>query len=152
MGFEQLIEKVHQAEDALEARERAVVAHAQHIKASWRAAWTPGRIVAAGLVSGFLVGRARPLRAAGNGGQWLQMLTALSGLMASGSAQVAAESADEAASEASHAAAAVAPEAVAATAATASAASPAELYPTGPAPHSSTPPASIGTDPNHPDA
>lgn len=112
MGFEQLIEKVHQAEDALEARERAVVAHTAQLKASWRTAWTPGRIVTAGLVSGFLVGRARPLRNAGNGGQWLQMLTALSGMLASGSAQVAAESADEAASEASQAAAAVSPEAV----------------------------------------
>jgi hypothetical protein len=116
MGFEQLIEKVHQAEDALEARERAVVAYAEQTKASWVSAWTPGRIVVAGLVSGFVVGRARPLRAAGNGGQWLQMITALSGLLASGSAQVAAASADEAATEASHAAAAVAPEAVAAAA------------------------------------
>lgn len=127
MGFEQLIEKVHQAEDALEARERAVVAHVRHIKASWLSAWTPGRIVVAGLVSGFFVGRARPLRAAGNGGQWLQMVTALSGLLASGSAQVAAASADEAASEASHAAAAVAP----------------------PNP---VPAASSGSDPHHPDA
>jgi hypothetical protein len=109
MGFEQLIEKVHQAEDALETRERAVVALVQQMKASWRSAWTPGRIVSAGLVTGFMVGRARPLRSAGNGSQWLQMLTALSGLLASGSAQVAAESADEAASEASQAAAAVAP-------------------------------------------
>ncbi|WP_052108275.1 hypothetical protein [Aerolutibacter daejeonensis] len=125
MGFEQLIEKVHQAEDALEARERAVVAYAGQAKASWVSAWTPGRIVVAGLVSGFLVGRARPLRAAGSGGQWLQMITALSGMLASGSAQVAAQSADEAASEASNAAAAVAPEGAAAT---------------------------PGTEPDHPDA
>lgn len=117
MGFEKLIEKVHQAEDALEARERAVVALAQQVKSSWRAAWTPGRIVVAGLTSGFLVGRARPLRAAGSGGQWLQMVTALSGLLASGSAQVAAQSADEAASEASQAAAVASPEAAAAAAA-----------------------------------
>lgn len=116
MGFEQLIEKVHQAEDALESRERAVVALGRHMKSSWLAAWTPGRIVVAGLVSGFLVGRARPLRAAGSGSQWLQMVTALSGLLASGSAQVAAQNADEAASEASHVAEAVAPAgAVAAT-------------------------------------
>lgn len=114
MGFEQLIQKVHQAEDALETRERAVVALTQQAKASWRSAWTPGRIVSAGLVTGFIVGRARPLSSAGTGGQWLQMLTALSGLLASGSAQVAAESADEAASEASHAAASVSPAAAAA--------------------------------------
>ncbi|TWI14376.1 hypothetical protein [Aerolutibacter ruishenii] len=136
MGFEQLIEKVHQAEDALESRERAVVAHVRHVKASWRSAWTPGRIVVAGLASGFLVGRARPLRAAGDGGQWLQMITALSGLLASGSAQVAAQSADEAATEASQAAAAAAPEAAIAGA-------------TRVSPTSASSP---GADPVHPDA
>ena len=148
MGFEQLIEKVHQAEDALESRERVVVAHVQQVKASWRSAWTPGRIVVAGLVSGFLVGRARPLRAAGNGGQWLQVITALSGLLASGSAQVAAESADEAASEASQAAAAVAPEAAAMAAKPASAGAP----PTSAATAPGSPSATTGTDARYPDA
>ena len=62
----------------------------------WRDAWTPGRIVIAGLAAGFLVGRARPLRIASGGGV-LQLLTALSGLLASGSAQAAAAQAGDAA-------------------------------------------------------
>lgn len=145
MGFEQLIEKVHQAEDVLESRERVVVAHARQVKASWRSAWTPGRIVVAGLVSGFFVGLSRPLRGASNGGQWLQMVTALSGLLASGSAQVAAASADEAASEASHAAQAVAPEGPAAT-------SPSPARAPAVADPGSTATTAVGADPRHPDA
>ena len=50
----------------------------------------------AGLAAGFLVGRARPLRIASGGGV-LQLLTALSGLLASGSAQAAAVQAGDAA-------------------------------------------------------
>ncbi len=99
MGFEKLIDKVSQAEQALEARERSVGADWRQLKASWRAAWTPGRIVVAGLASGFLVGRARPL-ARTSGGGVLQLMTALSGLVASGSAQVAADEAGDAAHQA----------------------------------------------------
>ena len=96
MGFDALITKVQQAETALESRERHTVEQWERLKRSWRSAWTPGRIVVAGLATGFLVGRARPLRAASGGGV-LQLLTALSGLLASGSAQVAAEEAGQAA-------------------------------------------------------
>ncbi|QDA57134.1 hypothetical protein [Thermomonas aquatica] len=96
MGFDALITKVQQAEAALESRERRTSEQWTRLKSSWRAAWTPGRIVVAGLAAGFLVGRARPLRAAGGGGV-LQLLTALSGLLASGSAQAAAEQAGDAA-------------------------------------------------------
>ena len=96
MGFEQLIDKVTQAEQALEASERGTVAEWRQLKSAWRAAWTPGRIVVAGLASGFLVGRAQPLKLAGSGGL-LNLVTALSGMLASGSAQVAAESAEQAA-------------------------------------------------------
>lgn len=99
MGFEQLIEKVTQAEHALEARERSVGADWRQFKHSWRAAWTPGRIVVAGLASGFLVGRNNPLKRASGGGV-LQLITALSGLMASGSAQAAANEAGQAAQNA----------------------------------------------------
>ena len=103
MSFDALIEKVHQAEQALEASERRTSEDWQRFKLAWRDSWTPGRIVVAGLVAGFAVGRARPLRAASGGGV-LQMITALSGLMASGSAQVAAEHADVAAGAAGEAA------------------------------------------------
>lgn len=112
MGFDALITKVQQAEAALESRERRTGEQWRQLKGSWRAAWTPGRIVVAGLAAGFLVGRARPLRLAGSGGA-LNLLSALSGLLASGSAQVAAEHADEAAGAAD--AAADAAETVAAT-------------------------------------
>ena len=96
MSFDALITKVQQAEQALEARERTASAQWRQVKTTWRESWTPGRIVIAGLASGFLVGRAQPLKLAGSGGL-LNMVTALSGLLASGSAQVAAENAEQAA-------------------------------------------------------
>ena len=96
MSFDALITKVEQAEQALEARERTASTQWQQVKTTWRESWTPGRIVIAGLASGFLVGRAQPLKLAGSGGL-LNMVTALSGLLASGSAQVAAENAEQAA-------------------------------------------------------
>lgn len=116
MSFEDLITKVDQAEKALEANERRVAADWRQLKGSWREAWTPGRIVLAGLVGGFLTGRARPLARAGGGGV-LQMITALSGLFAGSSAQAAAGEAEHAAHNAQQTAAAVSPEAAAQAAA-----------------------------------
>ena len=49
MGFDALIVKVQQAEAALESRERHTVDQWQRLKDTWRDAWTPGRIVIAGL-------------------------------------------------------------------------------------------------------
>ena len=95
MGFEQLIEKVRQAEVALEAKERQTGADWRQVKSSWRAMWTPGRIVIAGLVSGFIVGRAEPFKKAAGGGT-LQLISALSSLVAGGSAQAAASEASDA--------------------------------------------------------
>ncbi|MEJ7747183.1 MAG: hypothetical protein WKF61_10645 [Luteimonas sp.] len=106
MSFEDLIAKVDQAEKALEANERRVAADWRQLKGSWREAWTPGRIVLAGLVTGFFTGRARPLGRAGGGGV-LQMITALSGLFAGSSAQAAAGEAEHAAHTAEQTAAAV---------------------------------------------
>ena len=108
MSFDALITKVQQAEQALEARERAASTQWRQVKATWRESWTPGRIVIAGLASGFLVGRAQPLKLAGSGGL-LNMVTALSGLLASGSAQAAAENAEQAADAAESSASAAAP-------------------------------------------
>ncbi len=116
MHFEELIDKVKQAETALEAQERQVAADWRQFKASWRQAWTPGRIVIAGLLSGYLTGRAEPLRRAGGGGV-LNLLTALAGLFAGGSAQAAAGEAEHAARNAPRTAAAVSPEAAVAEAA-----------------------------------
>ncbi|HQY81813.1 MAG: hypothetical protein IPF45_09570 [Thermomonas sp.] len=96
MSFDALIEKVRQAEQALEASERRTLEDWQRFRQAWRSGWTPARIVVAGVVAGFAVGRVQPLRAATGGGV-LQVLTALSGLVASGSAQAAAAQAGQAA-------------------------------------------------------
>ncbi len=102
--FEQLITKVKLAEDLLEARERATVSRYRQLKQAWQAGWTPWRIVAAGLVSGFLVGRAEPLGAVG-GPRLLQMVGAVSSLFASAQAAVAAGEAKDAANDAGEVAA-----------------------------------------------
>lgn len=104
MRFEQLIAKVKQAETALEAHERSVAADLRQLKRSWLDAWTPGRIVIAGLVSGFMIGRAEPLRAVGKSGGLMQLVSMVSGLFAGGSAQVAANQAEQAAGSAQEAA------------------------------------------------
>ena len=103
MSFHALIAKVEQAEQALEDRERRTSAQWQQVKSTWRESWTPGRIVIAGLASGFLVGRAQPLKLAGSGGL-LNLVTALSGLFASAGAKAAADDASDAADAAATAA------------------------------------------------
>jgi hypothetical protein len=107
MGFKQLLTKVEQAEAALESRERRVADDWRQFKQTWKEAWTPGRIVIAGVVSGFLVGRTQPLRTAARSGQFMQLATMLSGLFAGGSAQVAAGEAEQAAQSAENVADAV---------------------------------------------
>lgn len=114
MSFDKLITKVAQAENALEAQERQVAADVRQFKRSWRAAWTPGRIVVAGLVSGFLVGRAEPLRSAAQGGSVVRIVSLLTGLFASSTAQAAASKADDAAESAELAVGAAAPQAASA--------------------------------------
>ena len=111
MSFESLIDKVRQAETALEASERQTGANWRQFKLSWQQAWTPGRIVSIGLVSGFLVGRAEPAKRMVRGSGALQMLSALAGLFAGGSAQAAAGHAEDAATTAQQTVAAVSPDA-----------------------------------------
>ena len=117
MSFDKLIDKVSQAEAALEAQERRVAADVRQFKSSWRAAWTPGRIVIAGLVTGFVTGRAEPLRNAARSGSVVRIVSLLSGLFATATAQVAAGDAEDAAAEAEIAADAAAPVAAAGMAA-----------------------------------
>jgi hypothetical protein len=100
MSFEALVTKVHQAETALEAKERQASADFRQLKSSWRDAWTPGRIVVAGLVTGFIVGRLEPGKKAARGGGLLQLLTALSGMFAGTQATAAAGKAEDAAQSA----------------------------------------------------
>ena len=99
VSFEHLVRKVARAEDVLEMREQRVVERYRRLNDTWRKGWTPLRIVAVGLASGFLVGRAEPLRAL-TGARMLQMVSALSGLFASAQATFAAEQAEAAADSA----------------------------------------------------
>ena len=103
MNFEQLIQKVEQAEDALEANERRMAANWRQLKVSWRAGWTPGRIIVAGLGSGYLAGWMDPAKLLSKGGGLVQIFSMLSGLIASSSAQAAAGQAEKAASSAEEA-------------------------------------------------
>lgn len=96
VSFEHLVRKVARAEDVLEMREQRVVDRYRQLGQTWREGWTPIRIIAVGLASGFLVGRAEPLRAL-TGARMLQMVGALSGLFASVQASFAAEQAEDAA-------------------------------------------------------
>ncbi|MEO5828843.1 MAG: hypothetical protein ABIQ48_09670, partial [Luteimonas sp.] len=103
MSFDALIQKVKQSEAALEANERQAAADWRQLKVSWRSLWTPGRIVLAGLVSGFALGKAEPMKHVASGGGALQMISALAGIFAGGSAQAAANEAGNAADKAEQA-------------------------------------------------
>ncbi|MEO8366642.1 MAG: protein sip-5 [Pseudoxanthomonas sp.] len=99
VSFEHLVHKVGRAEDVLEMREHRLVDRYRQLGQVWREGWTPIRIIAVGLASGFLVGRAEPLRAL-TGARMLQMVGAVSGLFASAQATFAAEHAEQAADSA----------------------------------------------------
>jgi len=99
MNFDQLQRRVERAESVVGARLDIVECQWGTLKHAWKRGWTPTRIVVAGLVSGFLVGRAEPMKAM-NGTRWLQMITSISGLVASLQANVAAKQAESAANSA----------------------------------------------------
>ena len=99
MNYAQLKRRVARAERLVEGRSVQTGEHWKALKVSWREGWTPARIVAAGLVSGFVSGRAEPLRAL-TGARLLQMVTAVSGLFASAQAAFAADQAEQAAESA----------------------------------------------------
>ena len=109
MSFSKLVAKVSQAENALEASERQVGADARQLRQAWKALWTPGRIVLAGAVAGFLAGRAEPLRNAARGGSLVRIVSLLSSVFATTTASHAADEAEHAADEAEFVAEAVVP-------------------------------------------
>jgi hypothetical protein len=82
MNFDRRLRNVAEAEAALAVQERQLASDWQRFADTWRAGWTPPRIVIAGLVAGFLVGRAAPLRQIASGGT-LQLIGALSQLFPS---------------------------------------------------------------------
>jgi hypothetical protein len=99
MSYETLLEKVRQAEQALEARERAVSADARQTKASWRALWTPGRIAIGGAIAGFAFGwsRSRGGSAGSTGIGLLRLASSVATLVGSLQAKAAAGEAEDAA-------------------------------------------------------
>ncbi len=82
MSLAALRERVRAAECEVEARRTDTVSRCRNAVGAWRAGWTPGRIVIAGLAIGFLSGRAQPLRFSGSGGL-LNLLRSLARLVES---------------------------------------------------------------------
>ncbi|KIQ98324.1 hypothetical protein [Lysobacter sp. A03] len=96
MNFEKLKNKVDQAENTLEANERRVGADLRQLKDSWRALWSPGRIIVVGMASGFLIGRAEPLQTVARSGGLLRMSSTLMSLFSGVTAASAASDAEDA--------------------------------------------------------
>ncbi len=107
MRFGLLRQRVERAEQRVALRLEEARAQRAHFGMVWRRNWSPVRIVVAGALSGFLVGRAEPLSRLG-GMRVLQVLGTVSSLMASlraaGAAEAAGGAAQEAAQEADAAA------------------------------------------------
>ena len=106
MSFNADIERVRRAERALETHGRVVSEEWLRLRRTWRSAWTPGRIVIAGIAGGFLIGRNEPAAITGSG--FINLVSALGSLFAVDEAAVvtgAAEGvADDAADEVADAA------------------------------------------------
>lgn len=104
MSLTALRRRVADTECVLEARRLRLDAHWSHLKYRSHEALTPGRIVVAGLVLGFLLGRAAPLANLASGARLLRLTTGFVGLINSVMATFAAVQADEAADNAGDAA------------------------------------------------
>lgn len=102
--FDRLQRRVDKRERLLEGRYEQVQERKQTLVRSWREAWTPGRIVIAGLIAGFFMGRAEPVKIAVKSGNLMQIVSLLSGLFAGAGAQEAADQAGQAAGKADRAA------------------------------------------------
>jgi len=102
MRFDDLVQRVHDSEHALELQRSHTRTTWQGLRTSWREGWTPPRIVLAGLLGGFLVGRAQPVRKVVGlpASRWVQIGTSLWSLAASFKAKDAATTAEAAADEA----------------------------------------------------
>ena len=106
MNFDALKRRVERSERLVEGRIAQASEHRARLGGQWRQAWTPGRIIVIGLVGGFLVARARPMRTLGavSATRWVQLATSLSGLFAALQAAWAAQTAESAAKDAEGAA------------------------------------------------
>jgi len=102
MRFKDLVQRVEDNERLLELQRSHAGASWRGLRSSWREGWTPTRILLAGLLSGFLVGRARPVRRIAGlpSTRWVQIATSLWSLGASFRAKDAANTAEAAADDA----------------------------------------------------
>ena len=116
MSFKHLKRRVERGEALVEGRARQAGECHSRLQREWRQAWTPLRIVVAGLGAGFITGRVQPEQAIGRIGKvagpgTMRLLTSAIGLVgslqaafAAMTAKGAAETADEAAETADSAA------------------------------------------------
>lgn len=109
MNFEGLKNRVERAEALVDGRVVQTTDRYRALRISWREAWTPPRILVAGLVMGFATGHLEPRRALTRlgklgGPKSIQLISALSGLLTSVQATVAAATAEKAAETADDAA------------------------------------------------
>lgn len=112
MRFRRLRDDVVMAERRVEVRVLRAQANWRVLGTVWREAWTPSRILVAGVAGGLLIAFSRPLGRLGNLGnlggipaaRWIQLATSLSGLVTAVRARHAAESAETAAEDAGQAA------------------------------------------------
>ena len=97
MKFDALRHRVQRSERLVEGRSRQLQENWQAVGTAWRGLWTPLRIVGAGVVAGFLSGRAEPLAFAGKLGsvRWMEILTTVSTFVTEITAANAAASAHE---------------------------------------------------------
>ncbi|MCD9085593.1 protein sip-5 [Stenotrophomonas sp. SY1] len=102
MNFDALQRRVRRAEAVVTVRGEETTQHWAQLHQTWRGAWTPGRIIVAGLAGGFLAGKLEP-GGAFSGARWLQMIGSVSGLVASAQASVASFAAAAAGMAADHA-------------------------------------------------
>lgn len=63
-----------------ETQKQRIGQHWQQLRGSWHALWTPGRILATGFASGFVLGRVRFMAILGRGGL-VQVTSSLSALV-----------------------------------------------------------------------
>ncbi|MGY0634701.1 protein sip-5 [Luteimonas sp. A478] len=142
MNFQQLKRRVERGETLVEGRFLQTRESHERMNREWREAWTPLRIVVAGLVAGFVMGRAEPEKALKQLGKFgsprtLQLVGSMAGLVGSIQAAIAAMTAKSAAetadgaAETAEEAAQTAAEADAGTAP--GAAAPAGMHTAGPA-------------------
>jgi len=109
MNFEGLKNRVERAESLVDGRVVQTTDRYRALRTNWREAWTPPRILIAGLVMGFATGHLEPRRALTRlgklgGPKSIQLISALSGLLTSVQAAVAAATAEKAAETADDAA------------------------------------------------